>query len=45
MARRYGVGGVPASFILDADGRIAFHERGYTTQWGLRLRLWLAKVL
>ena len=42
LARRFGVYGVPASFIVDADGRIRFHERGYTSSWGLRARLWLA---
>lgn len=43
MARRYGVRAVPASFILGSDGRIAFKETGFTSGWGLRLRLWLAR--
>lgn len=42
LAARYGVRGVPASFIVDADGTIRFTEVGYTTEAGLRLRLWLA---
>lgn len=42
LARRYGVRGVPTSFVLDAQGRIRFTEVGYTTAWGYRLRLWLA---
>lgn len=42
MARRYGVSGVPASFILDANGEVRFVTRGYTSGLGLRLRLWLA---
>jgi thiol-disulfide isomerase/thioredoxin len=42
LARRFGVTGVPVSFVVDADNRIRFVERGYTTEWGLRLRLWLA---
>jgi len=41
LARRFGVTGVPVSFVVDADNRIRFVERGYTTEWGLRLRLWL----
>lgn len=45
MAARYGVRGVPASFILDGQGRIRFVEAGYTTEAGLRLRLWLAGLL
>jgi len=43
IASRYGVTGVPTSFIIDSNGNIAFTEVGYTTEWGLRLRLWLAK--
>ena len=42
LARRFGVRGVPASFIVDRQGRIVFRERGYTTEAGLRARLWLA---
>ena len=43
IARRFGVLAVPASFIVDANGRIRFVEVGYTTEIGLRVRLWLAK--
>ena len=42
IAREYGVIGVPSSFVLDADGVIRFVEVGYTTELGLRLRLWWA---
>jgi peroxiredoxin len=42
IAARYGIRGVPASFILDAAGNIRFTEVGYTTGAGLRLRLWWA---
>ncbi|WP_455210117.1 protein disulfide oxidoreductase [Kaarinaea lacus] len=42
IARQFGVQGVPTSFIISPDGNIAFTEVGYTTNWGLRLRLWLA---
>ena len=41
IASQYGVSGVPTSFIINADGNIAFTEVGYTTEWGLRLRLWM----
>ncbi|MGM0593795.1 MAG: protein disulfide oxidoreductase [Pseudomonadota bacterium] len=44
MARRYGVSGVPATFILDAGGEVRFVTRGYTSGLGLRLRLWWAGV-
>jgi thiol-disulfide isomerase/thioredoxin len=42
LGRRWGVRGVPASFIIDPDGQIAHATVGYTTGPGLRLRLWLA---
>jgi peroxiredoxin len=42
ISSQYGVTGVPSSFIIDPAGNIAFTEVGYTTEWGLRLRLWLA---
>jgi len=40
----WGVHAVPASFIIAPDGRIRFVEVGYTTDLGLRLRLWLAGI-
>lgn len=36
----YGVRGVPTSIIVDPVGDIRFVEVGYTTEIGLRLRLW-----
>ena len=42
LAARFGLRGVPAFFVLDPSGRIVLHESGYTTEAGLRLRLWLA---
>ena len=44
LARRFGVRGVPTSFVVDANGRIRFSEVGFTSAWGLRLRLWLASL-
>ena len=43
IARRWGVGGVPASFVIDSEGRIASATVGLSTEPGLRLRLWAAK--
>jgi len=40
IASLYGVQGVPTSLIIDADGQIRFTEVGYTTEAGLRTRLW-----
>lgn len=39
-AKLYGVKAVPTSFVIDGDGIIRFIETGYTTEVGLRLRLW-----
>lgn len=42
ISSSWGVHATPSSFILNSDGKIQFTEVGYTTEWGLRLRLWLA---
>ena len=42
LAEKFGIQGVPVSFIVRPDGNIAFSEIGYTTELGLRIRLWLA---
>jgi peroxiredoxin len=44
IAQQYGVKGVPASVIIDARGKIRFAEVGYTTETGLRLRLWWVDI-
>lgn len=43
LLQQFGLHGVPASFVIDPHGKIAFREVGYTTGWGLRARLWLAR--
>ncbi|HXU93699.1 MAG TPA: protein disulfide oxidoreductase [Gallionella sp.] len=45
ISRAWGVHAVPASFIVAPDGEISFVEVGYTTEIGLRLRLWLAGLV
>lgn len=42
LADSYRVRGVPASFIINANGEIADVEIGYSSELGLRARLWLA---
>jgi thiol-disulfide isomerase/thioredoxin len=42
VAARWGVAGVPTSFIVDADDTVRFVTSGYTTGGGLRARLWAA---
>jgi peroxiredoxin len=44
IANRFGVHGVPTSFIIDPQGEIVFTEVGYTSGWGLRFRLWMAAL-
>lgn len=45
IASRWGVPGVPASFVLDATGKIEFATVGHTTEMGLRGRLWAAGMM
>lgn len=40
ISGRFGVKALPTSIIIDASGKIRFVEVGYTTEIGLRLRLW-----
>lgn len=44
IAKQYGIKGVPAFFIIDADGQIRSIENGYTSELGLRLRLWYSSL-
>jgi len=44
IAMDYGVRGVPSSFVIDKDGLIRAVEVGYTSEIGLRLRLWWASL-
>lgn len=42
IAREWGVRATPTGFVIDGEGRIRHREVGYTTEVGMRLRLWLA---
>ena len=42
VSGQYGIHGVPSMIVIDAAGNIRFVEVGYTSQIGLRLRLWWA---
>lgn len=44
IANRYGVKGTPAVFFIDANGMIRSVEVGYTSEIGMRVRLWLASL-
>jgi peroxiredoxin len=43
LAAQFGVHAFPSSFIIDADGDIRNVEVGYTTELGLRARMWAAQ--
>ncbi len=42
LASLWGVSAVPATFVLDGAGRIAYSTLGLSTETGLRARLWAA---
>ena len=44
LARKLGVHAFPSSFFVDDLGEIRAREVGYTTELGLRVRLWLAAL-
>ncbi len=44
LAQSFGLKGVPASFIISPNGEIKFVESGYSTELGLRFRLWLTTL-
>lgn len=43
IGQRYGVSAVPAMLFVNGNGEIVFTSVGYTSEWGLRLRLWLTR--
>lgn len=42
LSKLYNIKGVPVSFVINKDNKIEFVEVGYTTELGLRMRLWWA---
>ena len=42
LSQKFKIKGVPVSFIVNKQNQIEFTEVGYTTELGLRLRLWWA---
>lgn len=41
-AKQWGIVGFPTSFIVGKDNQASFTEVGFTSEFGLRFRLWLA---
>lgn len=44
LAEQYKINAVPTSLFIDADGMIRYVEQGYTSEWGMRLRLWWLSI-
>ena len=44
VSKAYGLGAVPAWVVLDANGHIRSVATGYTTELGMRTRLWWATL-
>lgn len=44
LAAQYKIKAVPTSLFIDGDGMIRYIEQGYTSEWGMRLRLWWLAV-
>jgi len=44
LSARFGVQAFPTSFVVDTEGNARAVEVGYTTLWGLRLRMWWASL-
>lgn len=44
LSHQFGVRVVPTTFIIDTSGKIRFVEVGYSSELGLRARLWLARA-
>jgi len=42
LSKKYNIRGVPVSFVINKKNEIEFVEVGYSTELGLRLRLWWA---
>ncbi|GKT12550.1 MAG: hypothetical protein ISEC1_P1528 [Thiomicrorhabdus sp.] len=42
--KAFGAKAVPADFVIAPNSEIAFIEVGFTTGWGLRLRLWWSQL-
>lgn len=45
ISRAFGLPGVPAFVVIDAQGRVSDVQLGYTSEIGMRARLWWASHL
>ncbi len=42
LAQRWKVKGVPVSYVIDGRGQVTWAGAGYSSEFGLRARLWFA---
>ena len=42
LAQEFSVAAYPTTFIYNTEGKLSFSEVGYTSTWGLYLRMWWA---
>jgi len=42
LSEQFSVPAFPTTFIYDKEGKLSFTEVGYTSTWGLYLRMWWA---
>ena len=42
LAQKYGISVYPTTIIYDRDKNVVFSDVGYTSTWGLWLRMWYA---
>lgn len=41
ISTRWGVQVTPSLFFINSDGEIVWHSTGLSSEWGMRLKLWL----
>jgi thiol-disulfide isomerase/thioredoxin len=40
LAKKFSINAYPTTLIFDKEGKVAFSEVGYSSTWGLKLRMW-----
>ena len=43
-SQQWGVSVTPSIFIINQQGEVTYVSTGVTTEWGMRIRLWLAQM-
>jgi thiol-disulfide isomerase/thioredoxin len=40
LAKKFAISAYPTTLLFDKEGKLAFSEVGYTSTWGIKLRMW-----